>query len=429
MPSETARDDHNIYRQQEEEGEFEHKWVYESIAEKLPLLSHLPRRYNVLAQLFLMELIGIALGRYFELEIRTVLFGSIVILTTILWSILALELGPIIRDFKPSRSLSESLILKRYRKRLFSSRHLEMWPGVVIFVLSFAYLNNWMPWETSLLVTWFGDQANPVVLFLVYLLHWDVSYRMGLGIWVTSVSLVRSIMFRIELGWRRKLEYTPLHDLHALKNIDSKFFLFGLFSLLLIPVFITDTLLTSFLLLYSLYIVCVSFLSLHLIGGIPWLPPDIHSLVEEGMFAHVGTADGRRMPHVTPVAYVFDGHSVYFQTSVGSKKVRNIQQNPRIAFLIDVRDPDDLMKNKAVLITGRARIFSWWDVLPNMIKLFRVWALFHDKYPEYVQEYITGRQRLPEAWQLTPLIRRVPIEVIPETMVFWQEARHIALPV
>jgi general stress protein 26 len=47
---------------------------------------------------------------------------------------------------------------------------------------------------------------------------------------------------------------------------------------------------------------------------------------------YLGTADGSARPHVSVVAPGFSDGSVWFATRPGSKKLRNIRENPQVGF-------------------------------------------------------------------------------------------------
>ena len=49
-------------------------------------------------------------------------------------------------------------------------------------------------------------------------------------------------------------------------------------------------------------------------------------------FTYLGTADGSGRPHVSVVAPGFSEGAVWFATRPGSKKLRNISENPQVGF-------------------------------------------------------------------------------------------------
>ncbi|MFQ5891568.1 MAG: pyridoxamine 5'-phosphate oxidase family protein [Candidatus Methanofastidiosia archaeon] len=158
------------------------------------------------------------------------------------------------------------------------------------------------------------------------------------------------------------------------------------------------------------------------------LPPDIEGLVEISKFSYIGISDDSNFPHVTPVIYVFDGKSIFFITSVASKKLKILKRNPKIAFLIDERNPENLFENRACLFLGKVKIYGWLSSLLSLKKMLKVKELFKKKYPKYTKKYEREGYKLPRAWRATPLVSRVVIEVIFEKVTYWRRAKAVRLP-
>jgi PPOX class probable F420-dependent enzyme len=79
---------------------------------------------------------------------------------------------------------------------------------------------------------------------------------------------------------------------------------------------------------------------------------------------HLATADGRGRPSVVPVVFVLDGGKVY--TPIDGKpkgdagalrRIRNIRENPAVAFLVDRYD-EDWTRLAFVHIRGTAAILG-----------------------------------------------------------------------
>ena len=396
------------------------KWVYELIVEKIPPFSFLKGKHVTTFQLFLMLLVGIAISLLYHLPSYSILMGSLTILVVVIWSRLTLIIAPTIRAFRPSLSEEENGIIEWYRDMLFNPRRPELFAGLAIFVPLLMYLY----FNPRLIDYYLGP--NPVVIAFAMILAWDVAYRAGIGIWVYSLCLIRSVRLFKASKRRKGLEHTLLNDLKAMERMDRRGVAYGLTALLLLPVISPDKNLSVFVLLYSLSIVSFSMLSISLIRQVPWLPPDITELLEKSKFAYVGH-EGRDFPHITPVVQVFDGRNVYFVTSKASKKFKLLKKNNRIAVLIDERDPKDFFGNKAVLIVGRARYYDLHNFLLNIWKLTKLRNLFKEKYSQYISTYGRRREELPEAWRLTPILKRIPVEVEPERVIYWRGARRIRI--
>jgi len=400
------------------------KWVYEIILEKVPPFSWVPRGYNVALQLFLMEIVGLFVAKVFSLSTRSMFYGSLVILVVWIWSLLALHIASTVHKLKPPSAPLERDVINEYQKSLFSSRHRELGFAFLIFLFIFSYLFL----EHNLIVHWLDGNFSPVLLLLVVILLWDTSHRLGLGLWSAIIAFRRSI----KLSWvsrsRSKMRYTAYKELRTLKRLDFINLSFGAVTLLFYPLAGINPLLFMSLLVYSAGISFFSAISYITIGRIAGFPPEVIWILNEGSFGYVGTSDKEMIPHLTPVIFVFDGHRTFFVISKISKKLRNIRENEKIAFVVDIRDPRNLYSNRAVLFTGKAKVYGLWDAVLKIFRLLKVRSLFHKKYPEYVHKYKTEEERLPLAWRTTLFVSRMLVEVEVEKMVYWREARPIRLP-
>jgi nitroimidazol reductase NimA-like FMN-containing flavoprotein (pyridoxamine 5'-phosphate oxidase superfamily) len=401
----------------------EMKWIYEIIVGKIPPFSLLSYQYSILLQLLFLLVLGIILGLVFHLKTISLAYGSLGILVAVLWSMLILQQGPTLRKFRAPLSKDENELLERYKGILFHKNHYEAIPGVAIFVPFMLYL---FYDGSGLLKNWLGENPNILLLFFVGLLIWDICYRMGLGIWTSILALWRSLELKKLAEKRTELEHTPYTELRALRKLDINNVFFGLISLLLLPLLKSDPPFVVMVFAFMTFITFTSFVSAYLISKVPWLPPDIYNLVKESSFAYVGTSL-KGVTHITPVVYVFDGQRIFFNTSKEAKKLKVMRKNNKVAFLIDKRDLSNIYENKAVLFTGNVKIYGVLDIPLRLIQMLRTLQLFITKYPEYTRKYSTSE--LPKAWQLTPIIARILVEVKPARIIYWRGAKQISVPV
>ncbi|MBI5253699.1 MAG: pyridoxamine 5'-phosphate oxidase family protein [Euryarchaeota archaeon] len=400
----------------------ERKWVYEVIAETVPPFSWLPRKYNILAQLIAMEIAGAILWYIFALPKRTLLYGSISIFVVVLWSFLILQLAPTIRGLKHSLRGSEREFLERYRSSLFSAQHYEAVLGLIIFLI----MSTYMFYDRTLMNYWFGERASLLLILFVLIFTLDVSYRMGIVLWVSLLAAWRSVNLKKIIERGPSLEYIPYVDFWALQRLDSYNIIFVAVSLPMLVTTWQDRLFTLAFFIGGSGTVVLNLLSIATLRRIPWLPSHVYDLAENSKFAYVGTSDGRN-PHITPVSFVFDGLRMFFMTSIASKKLKNIERNPRISFLVDARDPENIANNRAVLFVGSARVYRLQDLLTKLPIMFRARRIFMRKYPEYTRRYKQEKAKLPKAWQLTPLVSRILIEIKPRKIVYWKEVELPAI--
>jgi nitroimidazol reductase NimA-like FMN-containing flavoprotein (pyridoxamine 5'-phosphate oxidase superfamily) len=74
------------------------------------------------------------------------------------------------------------------------------------------------------------------------------------------------------------------------------------------------------------------------------------------------------IPHVTPVAYIYEKNFLYFATDYGTRKYENIRANNRIAAAVDIYNSS--IENKAVIIQGSADIVEKGAVFRSLYRKF-----------------------------------------------------------
>jgi len=98
---------------------------------------------------------------------------------------------------------------------------------------------------------------------------------------------------------------------------------------------------------------------------------------------HLATADARAAPHLVPVCFVVSDGAVYItidQKPKGDvralKRLRNIHENPRAAFVADRWD-EDWTRLGWVMLRGPT------EILPDGAEHDRAQALLRSRYPQY----------------------------------------------
>lgn len=108
------------------------------------------------------------------------------------------------------------------------------------------------------------------------------------------------------------------------------------------------------------------------------------ALLRHHRLGHLATADAGGEPSLVPVCYAYDGRAIYTaidhkpkrREGAQLKRVRNILQNPRVAFLVDHYD-EDWSQLYYVLVRGRAALVS--DPQERQYAL----GLLEEKYVQY----------------------------------------------
>ena len=121
--------------------------------------------------------------------------------------------------------------------------------------------------------------------------------------------------------------------------------------------------------------------------------------------AHLATATLEGEPHVVPVCFAFDGEALFVVIDTKPKRVSplqlkrllNIQQNPRVAVLLDTYS-EDWTRLGYLLIHGRAEIVNDGKEREKGLRLLR------EKYVQY---------------RTMPLQTRPVLKIHAERLVSW----------
>ena len=92
---------------------------------------------------------------------------------------------------------------------------------------------------------------------------------------------------------------------------------------------------------------------------------DVEEFIERARVARLATIDTEFKPHLVPVVFVFDGNHFFIPLDEKRKtakpeklkRIRNIQDNPNVALLIDEYS-EDWTKLAFVMIQGKASVAS-----------------------------------------------------------------------
>jgi len=113
-------------------------------------------------------------------------------------------------------------------------------------------------------------------------------------------------------------------------------------------------------------------------------------LIESQRVAHLATADAKGRPHVVPVCFAYlDGH-IYIaidekpKRSLRLKRLRNIEENPHVALVLDRYD-EDWSRLGWVLIQGTASVIDRGRDHAQALEALR------RKYPQYLEMALEER--------------------------------------
>ena len=118
---------------------------------------------------------------------------------------------------------------------------------------------------------------------------------------------------------------------------------------------------------------------------------DLVETLNNSKIARLATVDPENnQPYVVPVVFVFNGTNIFIpiddkpKKTVNSnqlKRVKNIQKNPNISFLIDTYDDKDWNNLSYLMIQGKARIVV--NRLKDIDTIKTAHSLLSEKYPQY----------------------------------------------
>lgn len=77
------------------------------------------------------------------------------------------------------------------------------------------------------------------------------------------------------------------------------------------------------------------------------------AFLKKNEVCRLATASSDARPHVVPVCYIFHDGCFYIATDYGTKKHRNLLENPRVALVVDTYKP-----HRAVAVEGEAKILE-----------------------------------------------------------------------
>jgi nitroimidazol reductase NimA-like FMN-containing flavoprotein (pyridoxamine 5'-phosphate oxidase superfamily) len=84
---------------------------------------------------------------------------------------------------------------------------------------------------------------------------------------------------------------------------------------------------------------------------------EIDDFLNQPLLARLATVDPAKMqPHVVPVWYGWDGRSLWISAFRSTRKVKELQKNPRCSIVIDVDDAAGGIR--AVLMEGEAELVT-----------------------------------------------------------------------
>src|ERR671932_1741753 len=119
----------------------------------------------------------------------------------------------------------------------------------------------------------------------------------------------------------------------------------------------------------------------------------IKTIINKAKVARLATVDIKCTPYLVPVVFVLDNDNDYYFIPIDEKtkrsrpenlkRVRNIQENPNVALLIDEYN-EDWTKLYFIMVQGKGSILGGKKLDQNeMLLLEKAHKLLSRKYPQY----------------------------------------------
>ena len=117
------------------------------------------------------------------------------------------------------------------------------------------------------------------------------------------------------------------------------------------------------------------------------IPSDVEEFIERARVARLATIDSEFKPHLVPVVFVFNGNHFFIPVDEKRKiakpeklkRIRNIQNNPNVALLIDEYS-EEWTELAFVTIQGKASIASKGE---GNIQVREAYKKLMTKYTQY----------------------------------------------
>ena len=132
----------------------------------------------------------------------------------------------------------------------------------------------------------------------------------------------------------------------------------------------------------------------HPIGAVSADLDAVRDRIDAARSAHFATASAGAEPHLIPVVFALSGTAAYIaidekpKTTTRIRRLRNIEENPQAALLIDHYD-DDWSQLWWIMLRGRADILlpDTWDA--NEARDAR--SALRSRYPQYAAQALEDR--------------------------------------
>lgn len=106
------------------------------------------------------------------------------------------------------------------------------------------------------------------------------------------------------------------------------------------------------------------------------LKPKELNFLKSHELCRLATASKGAKPHVVPVIYTLDGEAMIIAVDYGTKKLRNLKENKKVALVVDEYRP-----NRGVMVEGECEILERGKEYLRLLKILFDRFEFYRKHP------------------------------------------------
>ncbi|MHA2366277.1 MAG: hypothetical protein ACXAC7_20140 [Candidatus Hodarchaeales archaeon] len=235
-----------------------HRFLVEQLFEDIwPFKKLSPQNNILLVTLFYLDL-NFTFFLYFDIPMFAFIAGLFATFNIAWWNFGILRYADKIRDVKIEQMTEDNLkFFSRYLDELFSSSSIILGLGLSILIYM-ALLSPHSILYQKFINSVQGDtediMLNPFFQFYIFLIIFDISYRIGHSIYVISIQITRNRKMRTILKDPQLKTCFTVNDLRELEHADSFHFLALSGGLFLFPLAILDPILIICLIFYLILI-------------------------------------------------------------------------------------------------------------------------------------------------------------------------------
>lgn len=130
--------------------------------------------------------------------------------------------------------------------------------------------------------------------------------------------------------------------------------------------------------------------------------------LEQARTATLSSIDPHGYPHSVAMWFAMDGEDVLMTTYAKSQKTRNLERNPKVAFMAESGTTYDTLKG--VLIRGRADVIRDVDFTLDVLK--RIHRKMMGALPDGIEDALRAQAR-----------KRIVLKITPERVSSWDHTK------